>query len=130
MIDKIHKKEAKFTNENFEIYKEDGQHYLRADFNYENDFGIFKCHVNKLRFNLHLKELLLETNGLNRKATITLHRLDDDYRDEEISFNTSSDLVGELFNVQLIKEKVQEVTMEEIEKKFGHKIKIVSKKGE
>ena len=128
MIDKIHKKEAKFTNENFEIYKEDGQHYLRADFNYENDFGIFKCHVNKLRFNLHIKELFLETDRFSRKAKVTLHRLNDDYRDEEISFHTPSDLVvGELFTIQLVKEKVQEMTVEEIEKKLGHKIKIVSK---
>ena len=127
MIDKIHKKEAKFTNENFEIYKENGKHYLRADFNYENDFGIFKCHVNKLEFNLHLKELLLETDEFNRKATVTLHRLNDDYRDEEISFHTSSDLAGELFTVQFVKEKVQEMTVEEIENKLGHKIKIVSK---
>ena len=118
------------TNENFEIYKEDGKHYLRAGFNYENDFGIFKCHVNKLEFNLHLKELLLETDEFNRKATVTLHRLDDDYRDEEISFHTSSDLAGGLFTVKLVKEKVQEMTVEEIEKKLGHKIKIVSKKGE
>ena len=130
MIDKVHKNEAKFTNENFEIYKEDGRHYLRADFNYENDFGIFKCHVNKLEFNLRLKEMLLETDEFNRKATVTLHRLNDDYRDEEISFHTSSDLAGELFTVQLVKEKIQEMTVEEIEKKLGHKIKIVSKKGE
>ncbi len=127
MINKIHKKEAKFTNEIFEIYKKDGCHYLRVDFNYENDFGIFKCYVDNLKFDLKIKELICESDGNSRSAIVKLEKRDGDFL-EETTFRTPTNYMYTPFKFELVKEKVHEVTMEEIEKKFGHKIKIVSKK--
>ena len=45
LINKIHKNEAKITNETFELYKDGEKYYLRLDFDYENDFGIYKGHL-------------------------------------------------------------------------------------
>ena len=44
-----------------------------------------------------------------------------------INFDIFPDSNGHFLTVNCIKEKVQEMTVEEIEKKLGHKIKIVSK---
>ena len=127
MINKIHTNETKITNEVYELYKEDGEYYLRLDFDYENSFGFFKGHVDKIKFDLRLKEVKEETTPYGAKATITLYKPLGAYG-EDIALDVSRSAIGELFNIRLVKEKVQEVTMEEIEKKFGHKIKIVSKK--
>lgn len=124
---KIHINETKITNESYELYKEEDKYYLRLDFDYENDFGIFKGHVDKINFDLKLREVKVESSPLERKAIVTLYKPLGRYG-EDISFGVSKTPTGELFNITLVKEKVQEVTIEEIEKKFGHKIKIVSKK--
>lgn len=127
LINKIHKNEAKITNETFELYKDGEKYYLRLDFDYENDFGIYKGHVDKIEFDLRLKEVNCEYTQFERKASVKLYKPSIGY-DKEISFKVCETPIGELFNFSLVKEKVQEVTIEEIEKKFGHKIKIVSKK--
>lgn len=127
MKNTIHKNETKITNETYELYEEDGKYYLRLDFDYENSFGIFKGHVEKINFDLRLKEVKQDITPYSSKATVTLYKPLGTYG-EEVSFDVSKTPIGELFNITLVKEKVQEVTMEEIEKKFGHKIKIVSKK--
>ena len=126
MINKYAKNSREFVNENFEIYKEDGRHYLRIDYDFEDDFGIYKCRIDKLKFDLKIKEVTLESDINARKATVKLEGTDGDFY-EEVTFNTPICFTDPLFRVELVKEKVQEMTMEEIEKKLGHKIKIVSK---
>lgn len=126
---KIHINETKITNESYELYKEEDKYYLRLDFDHENDFGIFKGHVDKINFDLKLREVKVESSQFERKAIVTLYKPMGRYG-KDISFDVSKTPIGELFNITLVKEKVQEVTIEEIEKKFGHKIKIVSKNSE
>ena len=119
MINKIHKNEAKITNETFELYKDGEKYYLRLDFDYENDFGIYKGHIDKIEFDLRLKEVNCESVKLYKPSI---------GHDKEISFKVCETPIGELFNISLVKEKVCEMTIEEIEKKLGRKIKIVSRK--
>ena len=126
-MNKINKNEAKITNETFEFYKEGEKCYLRLDFDYENDFGIYKGHIDKIEFDLRLKEINCEDALFERKAYVKLYKPSIGY-DQEISFKVCEDLIGELFNISLVKEKVCEMTIEEIEKKLGRKIKIVSRK--
>ena len=102
------------------------KYYLRLDFDYENSFGIFKGHVEKINFDLRLKEVKQDITPYSSKVTVTLYKPLGTYG-EEVTFDVSKTPIGELFNIALVEEKVEEVTMEEIEKKFGHKIKIVSK---
>lgn len=123
---KIHVNETKITNESYELYKEDDKYYLRFDFDYENDFGFFKGHVDKINFDLKLREVKVESFSFGRKAVVTLYKPLGKCG-EDISFDISETPTGELFNTTLVKEKVQEMTVEEIEKKLGYKIKIVSK---
>lgn len=127
-IEKIHKNEIKITNETFELYKEDETYYLRLDFDYETDFGFFKGHVDKIKFDLRLKEIVYEHMPFETNGFVKLYKPLAEY--DDMSFEVHATPTGELFNITLIEEKVQEMTIEEIEKKFGHKIKIVSKKGE
>lgn len=42
-------------------------------------------------------------------------------------FGTVAANIGECFTIKTIKEKTKEMTLEEIEKKLGHKVKIVNK---
>lgn len=120
---------TKITNQNFELYKENDEYYLRMDFDYEDDYGVYKGHINNIKFDFYLKEVDFGCRGTRRKATVKLVKPSEGYHNP-ISFDAHVDSDGNLFTFELVKEKVHEVTMEEIEKKFGHKIKIVSKKGE
>ena len=45
----------------------------------------------------------------------------------EFSFDILTDSNKRFFTIELVKEKVHEMTVEEIEKKLGRKIKIISK---
>lgn len=127
MRNKYIQRNNELTNENFEIYKEDGRHYLRVDFDYEDKGEIYKCYIDKLKFDLKIKEFSLE-GGINvSSAKVRLENVDDCLH-EEVTFRTPVYFAGTpLFKVELVKEKAQEMTVEEIEKKLGHKIKIVSK---
>ena len=116
-------------NENFEVYKKDGSHYLKVDFDFEDDFGIYKCHIDKLNFDFKIKELICESDH-NSKNVILKLESKDSY--DEISFRTPilskySKAVDTLCTFEVVEEKIHELTVEEIEKKLGYKIKIISK---
>lgn len=104
MIQTIHNNETKITNETFELYEEDGKYYLRLDFDYENSFGIFKCHVEKINFDLRLKEVKQESTPYSSKVTVTLYKPQGAYG-KEVSFDVSKTPIGELFNITLVKER-------------------------
>ena len=118
--------DEKITNQNFELYKEGDQYFLRMDFEYENDHGFYRGHVDKIKFDLHLNCVEYTDFGKNKSAIAKIYIPSGGYINP-INFDIFPDSNGHFLTVNCIKEKVQEMTVEEIEKKLGHKIKIVSK---
>lgn len=129
MIQKYSTPDVKITNQKFELYKEDGMYYLKIDFDYENEQGFYKGHADKVRFDLLLTGIEYDYNedyrSKNAKAEFCVPTYDN--YTTTCLFDILPGSNKNFFTIELVKEKVHEMTIEEIEKKFGHKIKIVSK---
>lgn len=107
------------TNEKVELYEENGKQYLRLDFDYEDSRGYYKGHIERICLNVKLLGFSQEYGGYGLNAC---------YVDLGLDKLLVSPNDGTYYTLALVKEKVQEMTMEEIEKKLGHKVKIVTKK--
>lgn len=119
--------QTKISSQNLELYKEDDNYYLRMDFEYENDSGYYKGHVDKIKFNFLLKGIeFTEEYGVGKSGKVEFIKPSGCCHNT-ISFDIAPDEKNNLFTIELIKEKVHEMTIEEIEKRLGHKVKIISK---
>lgn len=127
MIQKYTTPDVKITNQKFELYEEDGKYYLRVDFDYENEYGTYKGHVNKIKFDFLLKGIEYEHRGCSQSARAEFVVPSNDTC-VNCLFDILMDSSNNLFTIESVKEKVHEMTVEQIEKKLGYKIKIVSKK--
>ena len=126
MIQKYSTPDVKITNQEFELYKEDGRYYLRVDFDYENDYGVYKGHIDKVKFNVLFKGIESEICSWTKSAKANF-LVPSEYSCVDCSFDIVKDSKDNFFTIEVIKEKVYEMSVEEIEKKLGHKIKIISK---
>ena len=119
--------DVKITNQEFELYKEDGKYYLRVDFDYENEHGFYKGYADKIKFNMLLTKIEYNQNYTSQNAKAEFCVPTYEGYATNCLFDILTDSNNHFFTVELVKEKVHEMTVEEIEKKLGHKIKIVSK---
>lgn len=127
MVRNIYKSsDTKITNQNFELYKENGEYYLKIDFDYENEYGFYKGRANKVKFNLLLNSIECKRLGSSQWAQAEFLVPMEDSCDRCL-LDIGIDDENNLFTIELVKEKVHEMTVEEIEHKLGHKIKVVSK---
>ena len=127
MIQTYSTPDVKITNQEFELYKEDGKYYLRVDFDYENEHGFYKGHADKIKFNMLLTNIEYNQNYTSQNAKVEFCAPTYGGYVTNCLFDILTDSNNHFFTVELVKEKVQETTVEEIEKKLGHKIKIISK---
>ena len=127
MVQKYNFPETKITNQEFELYKEDGKYYLRVDFDYEDEYGFHKGHVDKIKFNMSLIGVEFNEYYTHQNAKAIFCVSSEDYTITECSFDILTDSNKRFFTIELVKEKVHEMTVEEIEEKLGRKIKIISK---
>ena len=127
MIQKYSTPDIKITNQEFELYKEDGEYYLRVDFDYENECGFYKGRADKIRFDMLLTGIEYNQYGSSKNAKAEFCVPTYEGYTTKCLFDILTNSNNNLFTIELVKEKVREMTVEEIEKKFGHKIKIVSK---
>lgn len=101
--------------ENAEIYKEDGRFYTKLIYIHENDEGKYRLTFPKVEFPFPNRNISI--TGVNSASYLKLPT------DECRIFGNS----GELFTIEQIEQYPKEMTLEEIEKKLGHKVKIISK---
>lgn len=134
----MYKKEIK----NARIYKEaDGRYYIDLRYTEEDDRKITETHIPKLHIPLesgHINtfnrcsfdpgqgietgaEYAFVKNAFRMYEGVSTFRTEDGERESYQNV---------LFTEKVIEEKVQEMTLSEIEKKLGYKVKIVSEKGE
>ena len=114
---------SKISNENIELYQEDGRYYFKVDFDYEDDYAYYKGKIERIPFDFRLYSIKMRNDDyfFNSKTKITVNL--GMCEDMEIYPNNN----GDYFTLTVVKEKIYEMTMEEIEKKLGYKVKIVSK---
>lgn len=131
----MYKKEIK----NARIYKEaDGRYYIDLRYTEEDDRKITETHIPKIhiplecghinKFNIGLidgsaaagADYVFGNHAFRMYEGVSTFRTEDGERESYPNV---------LFAEKLIKEKVQEMTLSEIEKKLGYKVKIVSEKG-
>ena len=126
MIQKYSTPDVKITNQEFELYKEDGKYYLRVDFDFENEYGVYKGHIDKVKFDFLFKGIESETCSWTKSAKANF-LAPSEYSCVDCLFDIMRDSKDNFFTIELVKEKIHEMTVEEVEKKLGYKIKIVSK---
>ena len=114
-----------------QIYMQDGIRYLKLVYQYEDKDGIHELTIPQVEFpfgnRLNLKHIY-ETNPALRRVSIRL------CTDRDIAnvylHDTKSDDGMVYYLDKIIKYKPKKMTIEEIEKKLGYKIEIVSSKKE
>ena len=113
--------------ESLDLYKdeENGCYYLKAVYSVEREDGFYEVTFPKILLNVN------QTCGPSFITECTNHyaRRPDSFID--IGFGSAllrKDEGGHLYTEKLIKEKVHDVTLAEIEKKFGYKVRIVNEK--
>lgn len=122
----------------FKVYKEEfGSLCLALTYEYEAKDGIHEFHIPKLALRISDKDIpSIETSHYMRHddevyADVGFHK----YRLFKTEFDVP-DKFGESHTINgcvadcLVKEIPKEITLEEIEKRLGYKVKIVSEKGD
>lgn len=113
-------------NEKIELYQEDGKYYLRLDFDYEDNNGFYKGHIERIRFDFRLRSISTTGYGYG-------NGYDDWLKNKKVSVDLGlENLPVELdqndafFTLTKVKDKIHKMTVEEIEKKLGYKVEIVA----
>lgn len=114
-----------------QIYMQDGIRYLKLVYQYEDKDGIHELTIPQVEFpfgnRLNLKHIY-ETNPALRRLSIRLCT-DGDIANVYLHDTKSDDGIVYYLD-KIIKYKPKKMTIEEIEKKLGYKIEIVSSKKE
>lgn len=124
------------------LYEENNFYYFDATYILENIDGTYEVHVPKIQipFNLYNPTISIDRNGLYEDPIFYgYHNIKDvayiELEQDRLLIEKTNHTKHEertktpvYFTMKLIKEKVYDMTIDEIEKKLGHKIKIVNKK--
>lgn len=106
-----------------ELYQEDGCYYLRAEYEVEDDHRLQKYTIPKISLPIRrepvINEDVLDYPIPRYHSTISLGFA-------ELEILKGDD--GYLYKCETIKEYPQKMTLEEIEKKLGYKVEVVSGK--
>ena len=111
--------------QHLELYTENGSQFLRVDLVYEDSKGIYKTHIEKVRFNLAVQHIISTNDNGVKDASIVMFT-PSARRYDTIEFDILPDSNNNLFTVEVIEEKVHKMTLKDIEKELGRKIEIVS----
>ena len=111
------------------VYEEKGNHYMRLVYEYETEEGIFRRTYPKVEFPKSLYRLPYIQSAISCVYPYRSYiSLEDDICVLEGECFIGDKKYSKLRYIdELIKPKVHEMTLEEIEKKLGYSVKIVSK---
>lgn len=107
------------SNEKVELYEEEGKYFLRIDFDYEDQYAYYKGHIERIVFDVKLHSITI------KKDLCSSYMAADLGLEEDLAILPDKD--GHYYTLTFVKEKIHEMTIEEIEKKLGHKVKVVAK---
>lgn len=113
----------KYELKDLQLYKEDGCYYLMAVYHHENEKGIYEVIIPKIRLFIRKEpSMKIPLQRYGRYAETPT--IDLGFGDCAIL----SDADGAMYMEKLIEEKIHDVTLNEIEKKLGFKVRVVSEK--
>ena len=118
--------DTKYTIKELKVFKEDGYWYMSAVVETETFSKVEEVRIPKILLTSENTQMGIFEEG---SMFFPIQRVDLGFGPltlESTYDPRSKSRVG--FTVELIKEKTHEMTIEEIEKKLGYKVKIVSKK--
>lgn len=104
--------------------------YLDVTYEFENPYGIFELHIPRIRMDKYFRPHTLP-NIKRETDEAALDSINGPYIDSVSLMNFGLFLKCDGcidFEIKTIKEKVPEMTLEDIEKELGYKVKIVSGK--
>ena len=122
----------KYTIKNIDTFQEDNAWYMSIVAEVETDNNVSELRIPKAKL-ADVNQPLGFRTGLVCGVEKWVHLLLDDCEGNEIAYPCVETLQLDsmkrtYYTVKVIKEKTHELTLEEIEKKLGYKVKIVSKK--
>ena len=122
---------AKSELKDIQFYEEEGRYYLRLKYILEDDHRIEELEIPKVRIpfckNGYPELIHKSYNFSSPRQKCRLSTGADYVFDLELGETTKADHV--YYTRRILKEKHQEMTLAEIEKKLGYKVKIVSEEG-
>lgn len=110
----------------FAFNKDDRGYYLSATYRVEDNHTIREIDIPKIRLNLDDKRFRIEIEN-DPFLCHRVGRVDLGFGELPIDWDMNKDGQAYLFTEKILEEKYTEMTMDEIEKKLGYKVKIVSK---
>lgn len=117
-------KEVKLTK--FTLEKDDRGYYLAATYRVEDEHAIREIDIPKIRLGLDAKRVSIRSEhdpyACHRVSYANLG-----FGELPLDFAVNKDGHAYLYTEKILEEKYTEMTLDEIEKKLGHKIKIVNK---
>lgn len=120
---------------NIELFEEDGQYYLKLKYIVEHEHRTEEIEIPKARVPFNKKapiELTQSVEACDIHDHFNFPRqecyLHTGYNNSlELKPGNTSEASHAFYIVKTIKEKAKEMTLDEIEKKLGHKVKIINK---
>lgn len=100
-----------------ELKKDDSGYYLSAIYEYENEAGVHRAIFPKIRLPIEL----LNAPVISREDWRSPSKIDLGFGELPLEGDPG-------FTIKTICEKIHDVTIEEIEKKLGYKIRIIKEK--
>jgi hypothetical protein len=114
---------AKVELKNVKLVKNSYGYCLDVTYHIEDDAEIRELHIPYLQLPLNHNYIKIRNDWCS-----SYNRYTAEFNlSEARMFGTISETAGECFTIKTIKTKTKEMTLEEIEKKLGHKVKIVNK---
>lgn len=110
-----------FSNEKYELYEEGGQYFLRLEFDCEDKVAYYHGVIKKIKFSPKILNIY-ESKIYNEWKTTQVPMIN---LSLPIGFEIIPDDTGNYFTLTKTSEKIYKMTLEEIEKKLGHKVEIV-----
>ena len=113
---------SKITN--IELYNEKGQYYLKVEYEVDNVYRLEKYTVPKIHLPIADCVTIIHESDNTYMGMFERNAIDLGFGE----LNMLRDKSGRLCTMEVIKEYPQKMTLEEIEKKLGYKVEVVSNK--
>lgn len=116
----------KIKVENARLYEEDGIYYIDVSYLCQNDKVVKRVHFPKVRLPI---DNWTGDYDIRYSPTLIRHGVRIDAFLNFVEFHlVAREKDGVCYTEEIVEEKAVEMTLDELEKKLGHKIKIVSDK--
>lgn len=120
------KNERRHELKNIELFEEAGQYYLKLKYILEDEHSVRELEIPKVKIQVN-KNLYPHINCISQTIGDSIYDLYAGYGDcLPILPGETAEANHVYYTEKIIKEKRKEMTVAEIEKKLGYKIKIVS----